>query len=93
MTNTSANTALTHPRIRSSVTGDAFGREDDSCDKLLCAGSLMQERYPILIKSNDEEGEGMKSVLSFRKYGKMNIFLSYRLLQNLRIFFVILMST
>jgi len=41
---TSANTALTHRRIRSLVTGDAFGREADSRDNLLCAGSLMQER-------------------------------------------------
>ena len=36
--------------MRSSVTGDAFGREDYSCDNLLCAGSLMQERYmPVTI--------------------------------------------
>ena len=42
---TSYNTALTHRRIRSSVTGDIFGREDDSRDNLLCAGSLMQKRY------------------------------------------------
>jgi len=41
---TSANTALAHRRIRSSVTGDAFDRGVDSCDNLLCAGSLMQKR-------------------------------------------------
>jgi len=41
---TSANTALMLRRMCSSVTGDAIGREDNSRDNLLCAGSLMQER-------------------------------------------------
>jgi len=42
---TSDNTALAHRHIRSSVTGDAFGREVNSRYNLLYAGSLMQERY------------------------------------------------
>src|SRR5690606_19411624 len=37
--------ALAHRRIRSLVTGDAFDREVNSCDNLLCAGSLIRERY------------------------------------------------
>ncbi|HIW33162.1 MAG TPA: hypothetical protein IAA29_10290 [Candidatus Paenibacillus intestinavium] len=53
------NTALTHCRIRSSVTGDVFSREADSGDNptrlslstrtatlhLSLSGSLMQKRY------------------------------------------------
>jgi len=42
---TSLNTALAHRHICSSVTGGAFGREVHSSDNLLCAGSLVQERY------------------------------------------------
>ena len=45
MSGASANTELTHRRMRSSVTGDVFGSAVDPCDNLLCAGSLMQERY------------------------------------------------
>ena len=49
--------------MRSSVTGVAFGREVDSCDNLLYAGSLMQERYmkgakslnSILVDSSEVE--------------------------------------
>jgi len=40
----SYNTALAYRRMRSSVTGDAFGREVNSRDNLLYAGSLMQKR-------------------------------------------------
>jgi len=57
MSGASDNIALAHRRIRSLVTGDAIGVEVDTCDNLLYAGSLMQERYlkpNILFKQGDE---------------------------------------
>ena len=65
----SYNTALMHRRVRSSFTGDAFGKEDNSCDNptrlslrpvphalhLSLSGSLMQERY---VKSTKFKTEG-----------------------------------